>query len=215
MDAKQQPAHSQMHNQPDLSEATTSQEQLVQYNDLIFSNKNDSNLLRRTIAQPKRAKPENILALQRSLGNRAVMRILGKTKTSPVAVAVRTEPAQVQRSPENTVMRITVDFMETAKNADTLIEHIMPPKHEWRRLVDLSGDDKTDYKAIQPFLQEAIDNGVARNAASANPMGQPTIYLHEFEGSRTKTGNPEKVQVSGILLKTGVFRMGDAWVVTK
>jgi hypothetical protein len=39
------------------------------------------------------------------------------------------------------------------------VAHILAPKHEWHRVVSLSGDLIQDYRAIRPYIEYVIRTG--------------------------------------------------------
>jgi hypothetical protein len=152
---------------------------------------------------PSRPNPGNILQLQRTVGNRAVMRLLGVNKSANT----------VQRQPQPTViMRTTVDFDE--ENTDRTI-HTMDIDHAWDVLVELTGNPTDDYKLVQPFIQKAVDKGTRRNLGPAKTgIGQPCEFNYTVPSDETLSLKDEKISVKGIMLENGTFKVGDAWVIS-
>ena len=100
------------------------------------------------------------------------------------------------------VAKRTIDFL--ADNANT-VNHIMQPKHAWNRLINLGGNRAQDYQAIQPYLQQAVDNGL-RTLLSSGSNVTAIQYVYTIEG--------ETIILRGIELTNSVFQISDAWVRT-
>lgn len=83
----------------------------------------------------------------------------------------------------------------------------MDPKHAWNTLVKLTGDLSKDYQAIQPYIQQTIDNGTA-NQINTTPQGNPVF---EYEA----TINGQVVIVRAVTLANKVIQITDSWVKTK
>ena len=91
------------------------------------------------------------------------------------------------------VAKRTIDFL--ADNANT-VNHIMQPKHAWNRLINLGGNRAQDYQAIQPYLQQAVDNGLRTLLSSgSNVTAIQYVYTIELNvrsnfADKTKFGIP-------------------------
>ena len=93
----------------------------------------------------------------------------------------------------------TILWMEQQINR---VQHIMDPKHGWSRLVEPSGDLLEDYRAVQPYLQEAI--GTEGIQINTSPLGPVMEYLATING--------EQVVVRAIDLAGEGIQIVDAWV---
>jgi len=163
----------------------------------------DFDVLSKGFAANRPISPQSVLNIQRTLGNQAVLRMLGKTS----------QPAPIQRKISAVIMRTTVDFLEEDVDRRS---HTMAGKHAWDRFVVLVVDEAANYKLVQPFLQQTVDTGTGKNLGRPNVVGQPMEFTKLFPGAQTKTGNPETIAVKGIKLAgQDVFKVGDAWVVTR
>jgi len=87
------------------------------------------------------------------------------------------------------------------------VEHIMAQKHAWDRLINLSGNALQDYRAIQPYIQQAINVGTM-NQIGVNKQGQAIV---EF----VATINGQQILVQAVQIAANVFKIGDAWVITR
>jgi hypothetical protein len=87
------------------------------------------------------------------------------------------------------------------------VEHIMAPKHAWDRLINLSGNALQDYRAIQPYIQQAINVGTM-NQIGVNKQGQAIVEL-------VATINGQQILVQAVQIAANVFKIGDAWVITR
>jgi hypothetical protein len=85
------------------------------------------------------------------------------------------------------------------------VRHIMQSKHGWDRLTTLSGDLSKDYKAIQPYIQQTINNGVVKQITTTF-QGNP-VFQYEA------TINGQVVVVNAVTLANGVIQVTDAWVI--
>jgi len=83
------------------------------------------------------------------------------------------------------------------------IQHILAPKHEWGRVVNLSGDLSDDYNAIQPFIQQAVDSG-SRTVLNQSSIGPVVQFVN--------TINNQQVVVRGIETAQRAIQITDAWV---
>ncbi len=94
-----------------------------------------------------------------------------------------------------------IDFLSNQLNR---VSHIMDTKHAWGRLITLSGNIAEDYKAIQPYIQQAINNGPVKQIGTT-PAG---IAIYEYV---TKI-NGQEVIVNAFITANGVIQIVDAWV---
>ncbi|MEM7538996.1 MAG: polymorphic toxin type 35 domain-containing protein, partial [Chloroflexota bacterium] len=97
-----------------------------------------------------------------------------------------------------------IDFLQNDLNK---VHHIMQSKHEWGRLVELTGDQAKDYKNIQRFLQDAIDAGTSQKI-NQTKTGQSVLKF-------TRTISDETVEVIAVKTGTNEFKISDAWVKTR
>jgi len=82
---------------------------------------------------------------------------------------------------------------------------IMSPRHGWDRLIDLSGNLLEDYRAIQPYLQQAISAGGTQ--INTSPLGRVMEYVTTING--------QQIIVRAIELSNGAIQITDAWVKTR
>jgi RHS repeat-associated protein len=94
----------------------------------------------------------------------------------------------------------TINFLENQLNR---VNHILQGKHNWDKLVQLSGNAQQDYKAIQPLLSQAMST--AGTQISTNPQGQAIM---EF----TTTIKGHQVVVRALQIAQDVYQITDAWV---
>jgi RHS repeat-associated protein len=97
-----------------------------------------------------------------------------------------------------------IDFLSNQINK---VRHIMDPKHAWGSLVNLTGNLSKDYEAIQPYIQQVIQNG-ASSQINTTPEGNPVIQY-------VATINNMEVFVTVVRLANGVIQVTDAWVKTE
>jgi hypothetical protein len=83
------------------------------------------------------------------------------------------------------------------------VEHIMQSRHAWEGIVQLSGDAIADYRAVQPYIQQAVNLGQAEEIAVSR-IGRVIQYTLEVHG--------QQIIVRGVQLANNVFRIADAWV---
>jgi len=96
-----------------------------------------------------------------------------------------------------------IQWMEQQLNR---VGHIMDPKHAWDQLTKMGSDLLTNYKAVQPYIQQAIDSG-SGTQISDSTLGPVMEYVATIEG--------QQVVVRGIQLADGAIQITDAWVKTK
>lgn len=97
-----------------------------------------------------------------------------------------------------------IDFLSNQLNR---VSHIMDTKHSWDRLITLSGNIAEDYKAIQPYLQQSINNGPVKQIGTT----QDDLAIFQYV---TKI-NGQDVVVNAFKTTNGVIQIIDAWVKTK
>ena len=95
----------------------------------------------------------------------------------------------------------TINFLEGQLNK---VNHIMKEKHDWDKLVTLSGNAQQDYQAIQPFLRKVMST--AGEQIRLDGRGRPVIEW-------LSTINGQQVYVKGIQLGANSYQIEDAWVV--
>jgi RHS repeat-associated protein len=84
------------------------------------------------------------------------------------------------------------------------VEHILAPKHEWGRLTNLTGNLSDDYRAVQPFIQQAVDSGT-KSVINQSPVGALVEFNHII--------NNQQVVVRAVQTAQNAFQITDAWVV--
>jgi len=96
-----------------------------------------------------------------------------------------------------------IDWLEQNLNR---VSHIMQPKHAWSQLVKLTGDLQQDYKAIQPYLLQAM-SGKGEQIGTTQ-QGQAVMqYITTINGQR--------VLVNAIQIAQDALQVSNAWVITK
>ncbi len=86
------------------------------------------------------------------------------------------------------------------------VQHIMRPEHAWDRLVSLSGDLLQSYRAVQPYIRQAITTGIGRQIGVSR-LGPVMEYVATIDG--------QQVVVRAIRLANGAIQITDAWVRTR
>lgn len=126
---------------------------------------------------------------------------LGATEAATTAGAAVTTAGAAASSPAG---QRTILWLEEQLPK---VEHIMAQKHAWDRLINLSGNALQDYRAIQPYIQQAINVGTM-NQTGVNAKGQAIV---EF----VATINGQQILVQAVQIAENVFKIDDAWVITR
>jgi len=83
------------------------------------------------------------------------------------------------------------------------VAHILAPKHEWHRVVSLSGDLIQDYRAIQPYIEYVIRTGQPK-VTRMTEIGPLVEFVGVVRG--------HEVVVRVIQVAEGVFQISNAFV---
>ena len=107
-----------------------------------------------------------------------------------------------QRVPSSAPARLvpTINFLESQSRR---VSHIMDAKHNWDKLVTLTGNHLQDYRAVQNFLTQAMST--VGNEIGKTPQGQRVLeWTINIRG--------QQVIVRGIELAKGSYQITDGWV---
>jgi hypothetical protein len=98
----------------------------------------------------------------------------------------------------------TILWLEEQANR---VGHIMDSKHAWDRLINPSGNLLDDYRAVQPYIQQAINSGTGTPLPASSPLGTVMQYVATING--------QQVVVQAVQLANGTIQVTNAWVQTQ
>lgn len=92
----------------------------------------------------------------------------------------------------------TIHFLSNQLNR---VNHIMQSKHNWNKLIQLSGDVQRDYQAIQPYLKQAM-------STQGRQLGTTSQRYSILEFTATLRG--QQVVVRAIEIAKNTLQITDA-----